>query len=169
MSVGIKKIIRSFSEREGGFFVFLRAQCSAQLATVLDFAVTLFLFYLCSLGYVYATFAGALSGAVLNCVVNYEWTFKASGLDKRGIIFKYLLVWGGSVLLNTWGTYFFTEWMQHASCLNALFALLGEHCFLVAKVLTAVLVGCGWNYFLQRSFVYRPVRMNFHLKKKQKR
>ena len=34
---------------------------------------------------------------------------------------------------------------------------------------TAVLVGCSWNYFLQRSFVYRPVRMNFHLKKKQNR
>ncbi|MGI6219299.1 MAG: GtrA family protein [Bacteroidaceae bacterium] len=157
--------MRSFSERQSGFFVFLRAQLSAQLATIFDFSVTLFLFYLCSVNYLCSTFVGALSGAVLNCVVNYEWTFKASGMDKRRVALKYCVVWGGSIALNTWGTYFFTELMHRVYWLRSLPALLGENSFLVSKVLTAILVGCFWNYLLQRRFVYRPVRLSFHVKK----
>lgn len=169
MPIGFKKIMQRFSKQEGGFFVFLRAQLSAQLATILDFAVTILLFYLCSFDYVAATFVGALAGAVLNCVVNYEWTFRANGLDKCRTALKYGVVWGGSIVLNTWGTYFFTECIQHSYRLQSLSRLLGEHSFLVSKLLTAVLVGCCWNYFLQRSFVYRPVRLGFHFRKKQNR
>lgn len=169
MPVGFKKIICSFSERQSGLFVFLRAQFSAQLATVFDFVVTISLFYLCAANYLCSTFVGALSGAVLNCIVNYEWTFKAVGMDKRAIALKYAVVWGGSVALNTWGTYFFTESMQHIYWLKGLSVLLGENSFLASKVLTAVLVGCFWNYLLQRRFVYRPAHWGFHVKRNRNR
>ena len=70
---------------------FSKAQCSAWVATAVDFALTLFLVELCGLWYGYATFIGALAGGSTNCSM------------------RYLLVWGISILLNTVGTCQLTE------------------------------------------------------------
>ncbi len=127
---------------------FCKAQLSAQVATVVDFTVTAFLTEIFGIWYLIATFLGALSGGVVNCVVNYNWVFQAQTLKKRFVALKYLMVWGGSILLNTGGTYLLTE--------------LSSHHYLISKVIVAVLVGFFWNYQLQRLFVYR----DNHLKDK---
>ncbi|MBR6946066.1 MAG: GtrA family protein [Prevotella sp.] len=127
---------------------FCKAQLSAQVATVVDFTVTAFLTEVFGIWYLIATFIGALSGGIVNCVVNYHWVFQAQTLKKRFVAIKYLMVWGGSILLNTGGTYLLTE--------------LSSHHYLISKVIVAVLVGFFWNYQLQRLFVYR----DNHLKDK---
>ncbi|MBQ7441157.1 MAG: GtrA family protein, partial [Prevotella sp.] len=88
---------------------FCKAQLSAQIATVVDFTVTALLAELFGIWYLIATFVGALSGGVVNCIVNYHWVFKAQELKKQFVAIKYLFVWCGSILLNTAGTYVLTE------------------------------------------------------------
>lgn len=130
---------------------FCKAQLSAQIATVVDFTVTALLAELFGIWYLIATFVGALSGGVVNCIVNYHWVFKAQELKKQFVAIKYLFVWCGSILLNTAGTYVLTE-------------LSAQH-YLISKVVVAVLVGFLWNYQMQRLFVYR----DNHIKDKLER
>ena len=130
---------------------FCKAQLSAQIATVVDFTVTALLAELFGIWYLIATFVGALSGGVVNCIVNYHWVFKAQELKKQFVAIKYLFVWCGSILLNTAGTYVLTE-------------LSAQH-YLISKVVVAILVGFLWNYQMQRLFVYR----DNHIKDKLER
>jgi len=105
--------------QKGGFFMFLRAQLSAQMATIADFLVTILLVRLFEVYYVYATLAGAVYGGIVNCVINYKWTFKSTG-KKTNVAVKFILVWVCSIWLNTWGTYALTEslakipWVRYA-------------------------------------------------------
>ena len=69
----LKKVARMISQK-GGIFMFLRAQLSAQMATIADFLVTILLVRLFDVYYVYATLAGAIYGGIVNCVINYKWT-----------------------------------------------------------------------------------------------
>ena len=93
----IKKSARAFSEK-GGIFMFIRAQFSSQVASATDFLVTILLVKLFRIYYVYATFTGSVCGGIVNCIINYKWTFKSKECKKRHVIVKYLLVWIGSIL-----------------------------------------------------------------------
>ena len=54
------------------------------------------------------TAIGAATGGVINCCINYKWTFQPEGCSKRHVAIKYALVWLGSLLLNSFGTAFVT-------------------------------------------------------------
>ncbi len=123
-------------------WTFCKAQASAQVATAADFCVSLLLAELVGVWYVWASFVGALTGGIVNCSMNYRWVFDdAHELRKRNVAWKYSLVWTGSILLNTMGTYMLTE-------------LSGVY-FIFAKITIAVAVGLLWNYQLQRRFVFK--------------
>ena len=84
-------------------WVFIKAQLSSYVASLIDFLVTILLVKLSGLFYLYATFLGSVVGGVVNCVINYGWVFHADDCKKTHVALKYLFVWGGSILLNTWG------------------------------------------------------------------
>lgn len=136
-------------------WVFFKAQVSAQLASVVDFFVTILLATFFHIFYLYATFLGSVAGGVVNCFINYRWVFHAEDCKKLHVALKYILVWGGSIALNTWGTFILTEWWTDMSWLNKVLGPYVDNVFIVAKGIVAVLVGFFWNYHLQRIFVYR--------------
>lgn len=125
--------------------LFSKAQASAQLATLTDFGVSILLYEVFGVWYVAATFIGAVTGGIVNCMLNYRWVFGSDGQKKRYVALKYLLVWTGSILLNTAGTYVLTE--------------LSGHYFVIAKAIVSVAVALLWNYQMQRFFVYRNKHM----------
>lgn len=137
------------------FWLFLKAQLSAQLASLADFVVTILLVKFLSVYYLYATFLGAVAGGIVNCVINYKWVFHAADCKKKDVAFKYVFVWGGSILLNTWGTFAFTEWLSGQLFIQNLLGAYVQNLFIISKLLVAVLVAVFWNYQLQRRFVYR--------------
>ena len=120
---------------------FVKAQASAVTATAIDFAVTLLLGKLFGWWYVMATFLGAFSGGVSNCIINYQWVFHAKGQRKRSVAWRYMVVWSVSILLNTLGTYALTELTKGID-------------FIFIKAIVAVLVAFFWNYQMQRTFVF---------------
>ena len=145
---------RAVSEKEG-FFTFLRAQCSSQVASLADFFVTILLAKLFHIYYVYATFTGAVCGGIVNCIVNYKWTFKAKELKKRHVAVKYMMVWLGSIFLNTYGTYLLTEGLSGIAWLERFLGRFFADLFIVSKVIVSLVIGFFWNYIMQRYFVYK--------------
>lgn len=129
---------------------FGKAETSAAVASVVDFALTILLVKAVGIWYALASFFGALVGGLINCCVNYRWVFDKQEQGKPFIALKYLLVWGVSILLNTVGTWFFTE-------LSGLY-------FIIIKAAVAVAVAVFWNYQMQRTFVFR----NLHMHNKEK-
>lgn len=138
-------------------WTFVKAQLSAQVASLCDFVVTILLATICGMFYLYATFIGSVVGGIVNCVINYRWVFHAGGCKKKYIAGKYLLVWVGSIVLNTWGTFALTEWLTSQSWMQHLPMFCLDNVFLIIKGVVALLVGFFWNYQLQRTFVYRKV------------
>lgn len=120
---------------------FLKAQLSAQVSTLADFALTLVLSYLCGMYYVCATCLGAVFGGVVNCSINYRWVFGGSHRGKVSVAFRYLWVWLVSIALNTCGVWLLTDYLHIT--------------FILSKVLVAVIVAVCWNYLMQKYYVYK--------------
>lgn len=122
---------------------FGKAETSASIASVVDFGLTIVLAEAFHIWYAFASFLGALSGGIVNCCINYKWVFKSEGLKKRNVAFKYFLVWGISIALNTFGTYAFTELIKVS--------------FIFVKAAVALVVAVLWNYQMQRLFVFKKI------------
>lgn len=145
-------------------WLFLKAQLSAQFASFIDFLLTILLVKVWGVFYLYATFVGAVAGGAVNCFINYGWVFHARTVKKIHVALKYLFVWGGSILLNTWGTFLMTEWLTGMNWVNRLPGYYLNNLFILSKVIVALLVGFFWNYQLQRTFVYRNCDIRGFLK-----
>lgn len=137
--------------------MFVRAQFSSQISSLTDFTITIVLASFFNVYYVLATFIGAVCGGIINCSINYNWTFKAKDCKKKHVIIKYVLVWICSIGLNTSGTYFLTELMKRSLWLENFLGVFFDDIYIISKIIVSLLVGFIWNYNMQRLFVYRNV------------
>lgn len=119
---------------------FFRAQITSFISTLVDFSLTFFLVEICHQYYMLAVASGAVAGAIVNFSINRFWSFRATENTIRNQSFKYMLVWTGSLLLNLSGTYILTQFLF----VN----------YLLSKTTTAVAVGLGFNYTLQKYYVF---------------
>ncbi|MES2131847.1 MAG: GtrA family protein [Bacteroidota bacterium] len=119
---------------------FLKAQLASLISTLVDFSFTFFMAEICHQYYLTAVALGAIVGAVVNFSINRYWSFNATDASVQNQGFKYALVWVGSLLLNLLGTYVLTQ-----------FFLVN---YLLSKTITAVCVGLGFNYTLQKHYVF---------------
>lgn len=142
------------TEKRHNLFVFLRAQLSAQFATLADFVLTYICFQWLGIYYVVATAIGTTVGGIVNCLINYKWAFKTQDCQLKWVFLKYTLVWAGSFALNVGGLYLLVEFIKSHTT-------LWDHAdglsLMVSKIIVAVIVSVGWNYTLHRYFVFRNV------------
>ena len=126
---------------------FGKAQVSSVISTACDFCTTAVLYEL--LRHVVASTAGgAIVGGIVNCVINYRWTFQGTSRTKRGVFWRYAMVWIGSVVLNTVGTEYGVKLLDLWLSQN-----LGS--VLLVKAVIAILVAVFWNFTLQKYYVYK--------------
>ncbi|MCF0197758.1 MAG: GtrA family protein [Bacteroidaceae bacterium] len=130
-----------------------KAQLSAATATALDYAVTAFLFRFVGFSYGASTLCGTASGGLLNCAINYYWTFSGNNVRKRNVLFKYLVTWLVSIVLNTEGTVWMTALLEHTGMPAGLSTLM------TARIIVSVLVAVLWNFLAQKFFVYRRINI----------
>ncbi|MFR9166385.1 MAG: GtrA family protein [Dysgonomonas sp.] len=155
MSNRIKRVAKTINEK-GGFFTFLRAQFSSQISSQFDFLVSIVCVNVFGIFYGNATLIGNVSGGLLNCFINYRWTFKAKGIiNVRYVLIKFFMVWMVSIVLNRQGTILFTETIMYWIPVNKLPDIIVENIFLVPKIVVSIIVGLVWNYNMQRLFVYK--------------
>ncbi len=167
MFAWVKKAVKAINEKTG-FFMFLRAQFSSQLASITDIFVTVLLGIVLNIYYVYATFFGSVCGGIINCIINYKWTFKSQGIKKRHVAIKYAVVWVGSIFFNTYGTYLLTEFLSRIGWMEKLMGSFIDDIFILCKIVVSLIVGFLWNYNMQRLFVYKESNFKKYFSKKYK-
>lgn len=145
---------RSWIARFHGIILFLKASVASQIASWVDMGMGIILSQLCGLDVKLSTALGAVTGGIINCSINYKWTFRANSCSVPAVVVKYAMVWLGSLLLNTYGTDFMTTVFQSSTTLAA-WGIKPALCYTVARVGTSLLVSIFWNFMLQRYFVYR--------------
>ena len=86
--------------------------------------------------------SGAVSGGAVNFLLNRKYVFKISGSDKLAKqILRYILIWLGSIGLNTVGVFLVTEYLNVT--------------YILSKILVSFIVGISFNQFLQKQFVFK--------------
>lgn len=166
MVAWVKKAVQALNEKKG-IFMFLRAQFSSQLASITDIFITVLLGIVLNIYYVYATFFGSVCGGIINCIINYKWTFKSHG-KKGQVAIKYAVVWVGSIFFNTYGTYLMTEFLSKIVWLEGILGNFMDDIFIICKIIVSLIVGFIWNYNMQRLFVYKESDLKKYFSKKAK-
>ncbi|HEX4406639.1 MAG TPA: GtrA family protein [Polyangia bacterium] len=118
----------------------IRHHLTSILSTVVDYAVMVGCVELLHLRPVPATVFGALVGATTNFTVNRTFTYHATKTAVAGHLWRYALVSVTSLALNAGGEELFN-------------GVLRMH-YLLARVITSVIVSNAWNYPMQRFFVF---------------
>lgn len=161
----ISRIKDRFIHGEGLITTFLRSIVSSQAASWTDMIVRVVLFSLVftNIDPFYrsnlSVACGAIVGGIVNCVINYHFTFHAAGQNVKAVIVKYALVWTGSMLLNMYGTTFASQALSHWEFLQSL-GFTADAIFTVSTLAVSLLVSWFWNFTLQRYFVYQPNRFD---------
>jgi len=122
---------------------FIKSQIAAFGSTCIDYFTVIGLTEVVGIWYVYSNVVGASLGAIANFFLGRKWTFKAEddAISKQAI--RYSLVSIGSLGLNTFGLYALTEWTN-------------IH-YVLSKIIIGIIVAVGFNYVLQKHFVFRKV------------
>jgi putative flippase GtrA len=119
---------------------FIRAQASSLISTLIDFSTTFVCNHFFYLWYVYSNFAGTIAGGVTNFLLGRTWVFHARDKKANSQAIRYVLVWVGNLLLNNGGVFVSVHYLG-----------LDKY---IAKVIVSLIVGFGYNYFMQKKFVF---------------
>lgn len=145
--------IRSYASRHVWI---VKATITSWISACVDFGISFVSFAVLGFGSGTSAALGAIGGGITNCAFNYHWTFRASGSAPVCVGVKYILVWTGSLLLNTYGTEFLTHALLSSDFLDNL-GMSRNVRFTIARLLVALSVSLLWNLRLQRQFVFRRV------------
>lgn len=120
---------------------FIKAQAASLAATCFDFLTTIVLVNVFGWWYLAGSVTGTIAGGLLNFMIGRLWAFNAGEGKIEWQFIKYVLVWTGNLLLNAAGVFMITQYIGLS--------------YVISKVITAVVVGIGYNYVLQKKFVFR--------------
>lgn len=109
-------------------------------ATVVDFGLMITTVEVLHASPVIATVVGAACGAFTNFMLARHWTYHVGHVAPRRQAARFIFVAASSLALNAGG-----EYLLHS--------LLGLQ-YVVARVIVALVVNNGWNYPMQRFFVF---------------
>lgn len=168
--MNLKKLIPAQFRSKKEFKILLKATATSQVSSWTDFIVSLILFEFINLNPLYSKAIGATTGGIVNCFLNYKWTFRNNDVSKRMVAIKYALVWVGSLLLNSYGTDFVYYLLANWQCLIDM-GFKDAGFFMTAQLIVSFLVSVFWNILLQRYFVFQDLDIKgffFHHKKSTK-
>jgi len=155
----VSKKPSGFAARFHGFVLFMKATVVAQIASWTDMGLGILLKLVFHVDIKLATAIGAFVGGVINCSLNYKWTFKSNSCSVPAVVVKYIMVWTGSLLLNMYGTALLDNAFANSVTLAGWGIKAGVYTT-VARVGTSLIVSIFWNFMLQRYFVYRYNRFD---------
>jgi putative flippase GtrA len=118
-----------------------KAQVASLVASLIDFATSIFLARVVGWWYLAASITGTVVGGIVNFTINRHWVFEAREKRVATQAFKYIVVWVGNLLLNAAGVYLITHYMK----VN----------FVISKIIVSLLVGFFYNYLLQKKVVFK--------------
>ena len=160
-----RKLLHDIVHSDNVLFTFMRSAMASLTSAVADLGSRI-LFYsliLTSMQEFYrsnlAVAIGAVIAGVVNCCVNYKFTFRAENCSVKAVAIKYLLIWGGSFVLNLGGTTAFDHLLQHWEWLRHI-GMRPDGIFAFARLSVSLVVSLAWNFLLQKNFVYKPSKFD---------
>ena len=150
------KLLKKALHSDNLVCTFMRSIASSQAASWVDMGVRFALFAWVGLLPFVATAVGCVAGGIVNCIINYRFTFHASEVDPRAGAVKYAMIWAGSLIFNSVGTQLLFEVFTRWHFLETI-GFRPDGYFAAATLITSLIVSWAWNFVMQRNFVYRPV------------
>ncbi len=120
---------------------FLKYNLVALIATSVDFTIFVFLTKVIGVWYVLAASISAVSGGMVAFWFNRSWVFHSQDPEIKKQAIRYIIVWLGSIALNTLGIYLVVE--------NT---ALSE---IQSKILVSVIVGVFFNFLMNKYYVFK--------------
>ena len=120
---------------------FIKAQLAAFSGTAIDFSTTIVSVEVFNHWYVASNLAGNILGGLTNFTLGRIWVFQARNEKLHLQAYRYVIVWIGNIILNTSGVFAFTHYMSLS--------------YIYSKVIVSLFVSVGWNYVLQKYFVFK--------------
>ncbi len=118
-----------------------RSILTSIFTTALDFGTLMALVELAHVQYVLATFLGTVVGFLANFLINRHWSFEAHEGAMHWQFVRVLPVQAGSTGLQTLGVWLFTQFIGFQ--------------YWTSKMIVSALVYLGWNYPMNRFWVFR--------------
>ncbi len=127
------------------FVVFAKAQVSAFVGGMTDYAIMVFFTEVFHVHYTVSIVIGGVIGAVVNFSLNNKWTFHSENApyknSTRKQLFRFVLVVINSIFLKSTGTYAITTFLRID--------------YKISRLITDLIVSIGFNYTLQRYWVFK--------------
>lgn len=120
---------------------FIKANVASVIASVCDYLMTIVAVQWLHLDVVAGGVTGTVTGGIVNFWINRQWVFSASESKAHKQAVRYAVVWVGNLLLNATGMYLLTK--------------KAGMFYFDAKIISSVLVAFGYNYPLQKRYVFK--------------
>ena len=91
---------------------FIKSQTSSIISTLFDFLTTIVCRELFYFAVVISSPIGTIVGGITNFILGRVWAFNRRDKKVHGQIIKYVLVWGGNLLLTTLGVFIANNYEQ---------------------------------------------------------
>jgi putative flippase GtrA len=125
--------------------VFGKAQVSAFIGGMTDYAIMLFLTEVFQVHYTVSIVIGGIIGAVVNFSLNNKWAFRSADTayknSMRKQLLRFVLVVINSIFMKSTGTYAITTFLKID--------------YKISRIITDLAVSIGFNYTLQRYWVFK--------------
>ena len=121
---------------------FSRSTLTSLFTTALDIGTLTGLVEWFGVNYVLATWLGTIVGSLSNFTINRLWAFDARDRPGTGQFLRFILAQAGASLWHTLGVWLLTRFLGIP--------------YLGSKLAISALVYLGWNYPMNRWFVFRP-------------
>jgi putative flippase GtrA len=119
---------------------FFKSTLTSIFTTALDFATLTGLVEGFGVDYVLATWLGTVVGSLSNFTINRLWAFEARDQPHTGQFLRFVVVQAAASLWHALGVWGLTHFLGIP--------------YLGSKVITSILVYLGWNYPMNRWFVF---------------
>ncbi|GEM69078.1 CDP-alcohol phosphatidyltransferase [Sphingobacterium mizutaii NBRC 14946 = DSM 11724] len=121
--------------------VFLRAQLSAFIGGLSDFGIYTFCYTVLNFTAPFSNVVSGSLGAIVNFTINRYWSFGNTEKSIGSQLWKFIIVVVGSITLKSLGIHVLVDiWHLH---------------FLLSKLIVEIIVSLGFNYTLQRFWVFK--------------
>lgn len=128
-------------KRSSKIITFLKAQLSAFIGGLFDFGIYSACYKLLHISAPFSNVISGSLGAVVNFLINRYWSFSSTKNSVGSQLWKFVIVVCGSIALKSAGIHFLVDIYR----IN----------FLFSKVVVELLVSLGFNYTLQRYWVFK--------------
>ncbi len=121
--------------------IFLKAQLSAFVGGLFDFCIYSLCYKVFGISAPLSNVVSGSLGAVVNFTINRYWSFESTSTPVKEQLWKFIIVVVGSITLKSTGIYVLVDLMS----IN----------FLLAKGIVEIIVSLGFNYVLQKIWVFK--------------